>query len=436
MVKDPPPPPAPYIRWIVLALVSLTVFGSYLAYDCVGPIAPMLKKILQEDSRQIGLLYTIYSLPNIVMVFLGGFIIDRIGTKRGGLLYAIIVLLGTVVTAVAPMIQWLPGSIAHHLPPGWTPPFIWMLVGRFIFGLGSESLIVAQSTIIARWFKGKELALSFGINLTISRLGTFAAFMTFGWIADHYNSIHQVLWASVLFCLIAVFTFVGYMVIERRTVGAGGGAASKEDQEKIVPADILHFPRSFWYISILCGLFYSCIFPFTAFSTDFFTEKWHFDQTKASQVSSIIIFFSMILTPLFGALVDRRGKRGTVMVAGSMMMIPAYLLMGFTDLTPVIAMSIMGMAFSLVPAAMWPSLPYIIPESRLGSAYGLMTMIQNVGLTLYPYIIGWVRDHTGSYASAMLVFSLTMLAACIFALLLRHEEQDRLEQGGLEPNEA
>jgi MFS family permease len=420
----------------VLTLVSLTVFGSYLAYDCIGPIAPMLKKILAYDSRQIGLLYTIYSLPNIFMVFLGGFIIDRIGTRRGGLLYAVIVFLGTVVTAVAPMLHWLPGFIANHLPPGWTPEFVWMLVGRFIFGLGSESLIVAQSTIIARWFKGKELAFSFGINLTISRLGTFAAFMTFGWIADHYQSIHQVLWASVLFCLIAIFTFIGYMVIERRTPEKGGGVVSKEEQEKIVLADILHFPRSFWYISILCGLFYSCIFPFTAFSTDFFTEKWHFDQTKASQISSIIIFFSMILTPVFGALVDRWGKRGTVMVAGSLMMIPTYLLMGYTDLTPVIAMSIMGMAFALVPAAMWPSLPYIITESRLGSAYGLMTMIQNVGLTIYPYIIGWARDCTGNYSSAMMVFSITMFAAFIFAVLLRQGERDRLERGSAELKEA
>jgi len=124
------------------------------------------------------------------------------------------------------------------------------------------------------------------------------------------------------------------------------------------------------------------------------------------------------------------------MVAGSLMMIPTYLLMGFTDLTPVIAMSIMGMAFSLVPAAMWPSLPYIITESRLGSAYGLMTMIQNVGLTIYPYIIGWARDRTGNYSSAMMVFSITMFAAFIFAVLLRQGERDRLERGSAELKEA
>jgi MFS family permease len=423
-----PREPSALVRWLILVLVSLTVFGSYLAYDCIGPVAPMLKKILGYDGRQIGLLYSIYSVPNIVMVFIGGYVVDRIGTRLGGLLYAVTVFIGTVITALAPSLHWMPTIIMSHLPHGWTVEFAWMLVGRFIFGLGSESLIVAQSTILARWFKGHELAFAFGINLTVSRMGTFAAFMTFGWIAEHYNSLHQVFWASALFCALAVLSFIAYMLLEKAKE-MPREEVPKEEQETIALRDVLHFPRSFWYISTLCFLFYSCIFPFTAFSTDFFHEKWGFDQTYASRISSIIIFFSMICTPIFGALVDRYGKRASVMVLGSLMLIPTYLVMGFTRITPIYAMSVMGIAFSLVPAAMWPSLPLLIDEKRLGSAYGLMTMLQNIGLALFPFVIGWVRDATGGYTAAMVVFSSIGCAGFVFALLLLGGERERLEKG-------
>jgi MFS family permease len=422
-----PHEPSAVVRWLILLLVSLAVFGSYLAYDCIGPIAPMLKKILGYDGRQIGLLYSIYSVPNIVMVFLGGYVVDRIGTRLGGFLYAITVFIGTVITALAPSMHWMPSFVMSHLPSTWTPEFVWMLVGRFVFGLGSESLIVTQSTILAKWFKGHELAFAFGINLTVSRLGTFAAFMTFGWISEHYNSIHQVFWASAFFCALAVLSFIGYMLLEKAKE-MPCDRVPEDKQEKISLGDALHFPRSFWYISTLCFLFYSCIFPFTAFSTDFFHEKWGFDQTYASRISSIIIFFSMICTPIFGALVDRFGKRASVMVLGSLMLIPTYLIMGYTRLNPIFAMSIMGIAFSLVPAAMWPSLPLIIDEKRLGSAYGLMTMLQNIGLALFPFLIGWVRDATGGYTAAMLVFSSIGVAGFIFSLLLKSGERERLEK--------
>jgi len=422
--------PSLYFRWSVLLFVSLTVFGSYLAYDCIGPVTPMLKSLFSFDSKQIGLLYSIYSIPNIVMVFLGGYIIDRIGTRRAGLLYASIVFIGTVMVALAPSIHWLPSAITERLPAGWTPSFIWMLVGRFVFGIGSESLIVAQSTILGKWFREKELALAFGINLSISRLGTIAAFMTFGWVAERSHSVYPVLWTSVLFCAVAVLTFIIYIFLEN--IGQKRYALSPDQaQDRITFADIAAFPPSFWYTSALCVLFYSCIFPFTTFSTDFFCEKWHFDQTYGSRISSIIMIFSMICTPIFGALIDRYGKRGKAMMAGSLILIPTYIIMGYTNIHPIFPMCIMGIAFSLVPAAMWPSLPLIIEESRLGTAFGLMTMIQNLGLAIFPFVIGWVRDCTGSYSAAMLVFSSLGVIGFVFSVLLTTAEKDRLEKGSV-----
>lgn len=425
--------PSRLYRWSVLVFISITVFGSYLAYDCIGPIAPMLKEKLCFDSSQIGLLYSIYSIPNIIMVFFGGYIIDRIGTRMGGLLYASTVLIGVTFTALAPVIKWMPPFIMQHMPHNFSPEFIWMLLGRFIFGIGSESLVVAQTTIIAKWFKGKELALAFGINLTISRLGTFAAFTAFGWIAEHFKSIQPVFWASTMFCLIALLSFIVYVFMEKHALKSFN-IGNEGKQEKIALSDIFRFPVSFFYISALCVLFYSSIFPFTSFSTDFFHEKWKYSQTHASQISSIIILFSMIFTPIFGCLIDRYGKRATVMIFGSLMLIPTYIVMGYTYINPEIPMSFMGIAFSLVPAAMWASVPLIIEEKNLGTAYGLMTMIQNTGLAIVPYIIGHVRDATGGYTQAMLIFSLLGVFGLIFSILLLSKERNRLELGSVRRN--
>ncbi len=424
-VKEAPPF---LFRWSVLIFVSLTVFGSYLAYDCIGPVTPMLKSLFHFDSRQIGLLYSIYSIPNVVMVFVGGYIIDRIGTRRAGFIFAFIVFIGTVMVAIAPSLHWMPSFISNRLPSGWTPEYLWMLIGRFVFGIGSESLVVAQSTILGRWFREKELAFAFGINLSISRLGTIAAFMSFGWVADHYQSIFPVLWTSVLFCAIALLTFLIYILLEN-TGQKRYALASDKAQDRITIADIFAFPPSFWYTSALCVLFYSCIFPFTAFSTDFFCEKWHYDQTYGSRISSIIMIFSMICTPIFGALIDKYGKRGKVMMAGSLILIPTYIVMGYTQLNPIYPMCVMGIAFSLVPAAMWATLPLIIEESRLGTAYGLMTMIQNLGMAIFPFVIGWVRDYTGNYSAAMLVFSSLGVIGFVFSVLLTASEKERLEKG-------
>lgn len=424
-VKEAPPF---FFRWSVLVFVSLTVFGSYLAYDCISPIGPMLTSLFHFDARQIGILYSIYSIPNVVMVFVGGYIIDRIGTRRAGLLFASIVFIGTVIVALAPSLHWMPSFISSRLHGGWTTEYLWMLVGRFIFGIGSESLVVAQSTILGKWFREKELAFAFGINLSISRIGTIVAFRTFGWIAESSHSIFPVLWTSVLFCAIAVLTFIIYIFLEN-TGQKRYALAPDQAQDRITLADIAAFPPSFWYTSALCVLFYSSIFPFTTFAPSFFCEKWHYDQDYAGKVTSIILTFSIICTPIFGALIDRYGKRGKAMMAGSLILIPTYIIMGYTQINPIYPMCVMGIAFSLVPAAMWPSLPLIIEESRLGTAYGLMTMIQNIGLAVFPFVIGWVRDYTGNYSAAMLVFSSLGVIGFVFSILLTASERERLEKG-------
>ncbi|HVO10072.1 MAG TPA: MFS transporter [Vicinamibacteria bacterium] len=420
-------------RMTLLVFVGLLTYGSYFAYDVVGALAPTLMRAWHTSQEGIGSLYTAYSVAAIFTVALGGYLADRLGTRLAGILLAALVALGAAIVALAP---GLPLAMA----------------GRFLFGAGSESLIVAQSAMLARWFRGKELAFSFGVTLTLSRLGTLFSFNSasataslFGWQAA--------LWAAVLLCVLSLLCALVYWVMDRRAEKplqlqeAGAG-------ERIVLADVRQFPASFWYVVMLCVTFYSAIFPFTALSTDFFHEKWRLPLTvggggsflaqvfsdflhmfsTAPGTTSIIIFASMCLAPFAGGLVDRVGRRTTLMALGAFLMVPCYLVLAFTAVAPRWPMILLGAAFVLVPAAIWPSVALIVDPKRTGTAYGLMTMVQNMGLALFPWLNGRLRVATHDYTASMLMFAGLGVAGLVFALLLKGA--DRRAGGALERGHA
>lgn len=422
-------PSKPLFRFIILAFVAFLPFGSYFAYDVVGAIAPTLTEELGTRGT-IGASYTMYSIAAILTVLIGGILIDRLGTRKASFIFSLLVFGGQVVV-------WLGTSI---------PLFF---VGRFIFGAGSEPLIVAQSAILARWFKGKELALAFGIALTVSRLGTLFTFNTGELIASHFGNYRYALFAAVLFCAVSLAANVAYIILDRRAERALQ-LQDEGAEEKIVFKDIKDFKPSYWYVVLLCVTFYSAIFPFTALSTDFFVDKWGIARvaettggffyqifnnflhmfSTAGGISSIIIFASMVLAPFAGRFVDKFGRRATLMIFGSLLMIPSHFLMGVTKIYPVYPMITLGAAFVLVPAAMWPSVPLIVRKERVGTAFGLMTAIQNIGLGLFPLLNGLLRDITETYTSSMIMFASLGFFGLVFAILLKRA--DAREGGGLE----
>jgi MFS family permease len=407
--------PSAFFRWTVMVFISMAMFGNYYVYDSISPLADVMKAQLGFSDSSLGILNGIYSLPNIVMVLVGGIIIDRIGTKRSSLLFSLLCLIGTLMTTLSN------GS------------FVMMAAGRLVFGLGAESLIVAVTTVLAKWFKGKELSLAFGLNLTIARLGTFAALNSPTLIKSLYSNWQWPLMVSTIFAVISVVSVVIYIGLDqkaRKTFDLGDEA----QQDKIVLSEIFSFNASFWYISLLCLLFYSAIFPFQTFAVKFFIEHHGVTREAAGFTSSIITLASMIGTPLFGLFIDIKGKRATLMIIGSAMLVPVYLLLVYTSLHPMIPMGIMGIAFSLVPAAMWPSVALIVKEEKLGTAYGLMTMIQNIGLSVFNFLIGFVNDWSAvdgvtNYAPGMWVFSITGVLGLVFAVLLRKEELGERHNG-------
>jgi MFS family permease len=430
----PAPPPA--FRWIVLALISFAMFGNYYIYDSISPLADLLKQQLGFSDSNIGLLNAIYSFPNILMVLVGGIIIDKIGTRKSVFIFTALIMAGALITA-------LQGTI------------VLMATGRLIFGLGAESMIVAITTIIARWFKGKTLSFAFGLNLTVARLGSFLALNSPTWGKKLYAYWQTPLWITVAAGVFAVLCIIVYYVVDVYA-SKKYAMASEGSQDKIEWREILKFGASFWWITALCVTFYSAMFPFQTFAIKFFQEAHGTTREVGGNLSSMLTLAAMIFTPLFGLLADRIGKRSQMMMIGAFLIVPVYLIMAYhIDLAAMIGlqggipvesqffgidravipfalivpMSMMGIAFSLIPAVMWPMVSLVVPGEKLGTAYGLMTMIQNIGLFGFNLLIGWSNDismasasNPGGYTPGMWIFSSFGFFALFFAFMLRRSE--------------
>jgi MFS family permease len=420
--------PSSLYRWLVLFFISMAMFGNYYIYDSISPLADLLKAQLGFSDSNIGLLMAIYSIPNIFMVLIGGIIIDKIGTKKSSILFSALCMIGAIITA-------LKGNLAL------------MATGRLIFGLGAESLIVAITTVIAKWFKGKELAFAFGLNLTVARIGSFAALNSPTLARSLYSSWQKPLLLGVGAGVISVLAVIIYFAMEsnaakRYDLGKG------QNVDKITLNSVFNMSQSFWFITLLCVTFYSAIFPFQTFAIKYFQEAHGTTREVGGNLSSLLTLAAMFFTPLFGLLTDKIGKRSLLMMIGSLLIVPVYLLMAYKiDLaTPlgltgslninlnfadihssipmylVIPMAMMGIAFSLIPAVMWPTVALIVEEERLGTAYGLMTMVQNIGLAGFNLLIGFANDVSGGYTVGMWIFSSLGIAGLVFAYLLKRSD--------------
>ena len=450
-----PEPPRMY-RWLVLFFISVAQAGNYYIYDSINPLERIFIERLGYSQTLFGWLNSSYSVAAVLTLLLGGIIIDRIGTKKSLFMFAVLCFLGALLTA-------------------WHGHFITMVAGRTVLGLGAESMIVAVTTALAKWFKGKELSFAFGVNLTIARLASVAADNSPTWAKGTFypqgpagppswQGPLMIAVAAGLLCLTcsAVYWYLESLAEARYRLGQAGAV------DKLEFKGIFKFNPSYWYVVGLCFTFYSAIFPFRTFAIDFFTNKilaYHgglaaseavrvSSLQQAGVLNSLLPFSAMIATPLFGLLVDRIGKRALLMMMGSLLLMPVYLMMAYLPasqyvtfafpwvsqshlviehatlpLMLLVTMAMMGTTFSLIPAVMWPSVAYIVGESRLGTAYALMTLIQQIGFFIMNLLIGKANDYAGAslanphgYALGMWIFSILGFVGMALALLLRFRE--------------
>ena len=393
------------LRWAVLLVMGTVVFGAYYAFDALSPIASYIISDMGITRAQYGLLFSYYSLPNLIMVLVGGILLDKIGIRKAGTLFTALCATGVLLTAAG-------------------ASFPIMLLGRFIFGLGAESLLITKTKILSKWFKRKVLALGFALALSIARLGTIMAHNTSARIQALSGSWRLSIWVSSVIMFISFALFLVYAGIDKKSEKSFEERDRRGNSDKFVFQDIFRFKLSYWFISILSMTFYSAIFPFTAFSTVFLQTKFGFSAVKGGFYTSLIVIGSMVFTPLFGFLVDKFGKRATMMIFGSILLVPAHALLGLTSLHPAISMVMLGFSFSLVPAALWPTIPLIIEDRRLGTAFGLMTLLQNIGMTAVPWLAGKITDISGgNYTYTMIMFASLGFVGLIFSLLLKISEK-------------
>jgi len=387
-------------RWIALVVASISMFGAYFFNYAMSPVKPMLESLLGWNSTDFGIYTSSYTWFNVFlfMLIFSGIILDKLGIRFTGLAATSLMAIGTGIN------YW---ALIHVFPEGAAIFGIKMqvaisAVGFGIFGVGTEAAGITVSKAVVKWFKGYEMALAMGMQMSIARLGTALALGISLPVAKHFNYASPVLFAFV-FMLIGVTAFIIYTFLDKKLDASNAANVNEEDSSKedeFELKDILFIIKNkgFWYIATLCVLFYSAVFPFLFYATDLMINKYQVDPNLAGTIPALLPFGTIFLTPLFGSIYDKKGKGATIMIIGAFILIFVHGILSIPALTSWIVATVMvivlGIGFSLVPAAMWPSVPKIIPEKQLGTAYAVIFWIQNIGLWAIPLLLGVILNST------------------------------------------
>jgi len=443
------------VRWTVLFLVSVTMFANYYFYDALSPLKSIIQDKFLWSNSDYGFFNSAYSISNVFlfMAVIGGIILDKLGIRITGFTFTFFMVVGSAMTAYGASDYYLSGgpgfAFMSSFMTDYSPSLKMMSLGFLFFGLGAETSVVVFTKTIVKWFKGRELALALGINLSFGRLGTFAALNISPRLANPQGDWTIAIWFGTLLLLIGLLTFIGYMIFDKRLdKQVKIDVMDETDVFKLSDLKKIITNRSFLYIALLCVTFYSAVFPFMKYAPDLLSNKYGMDVATAGWIVSILPFGTILFTPLFGAYTDKRGKSASLMIYGSLLLVVVHLLFALTHINPYIPMFLLGVAFSLIPAAMWPSVTKIVEEKRLGSAYGLMFSIQNIGLWAFPMLIGKVLDISNplvtpaaikdgsmvyNYTNPILMLAFMGVLGVGFALLLKRD--DKVSGFGLElPN--
>lgn len=449
------------IRWLVLILIALTMFFAYMFVDVLSPLKTMLEEQINWNSKIFGLYAGSEFFLNVFFFFLifAGIILDKMGVRFTAVLSGGLMVIGALIKVYALSNAFLGTGLYHFLNGFWTEfPATAKLasLGFMIFGCGTEMAGVTVSRAIVKWFQGKEMALAMGIEMGVARLGVFAVFWISPLLAERFASVQMpVLFVAILLCIGLLFYLI-YGVFDKKLDSQYKEPTNAGEDEPFRLKDLGKVFGSgiFWVVALLCVLYYSAIFPFQRFATEMLQFKLSWDPEFASRIFSFFPVGAMIITPFLGAYLDHKGKGATMLILGSILMIICHAtfalfpfnVVGGTMATVVafVAIVLLGISFSLVPAALWPSMPKLIDSKVLGSAYSATFWIQNIGLMSVPIIIGSVLDTIraalpqdatpgDAYTVPMLIFASFGVAALLLSLYLK--SIDKKKGYGLElPN--
>ena len=481
-------------RWTALIIVSLTMMMAYFFTDVMGPLeAPLTTKgklvyfdngtylaadslmkvcpaIESEEAIAVGNTYFTESVNEngdttseqltvsstikglgwsnsnygvfsgaygyinvfLLMLFFGGLILDKMGVRFTGVM-------STALMFVGAAIKWyaVDNSFSGEMF-GLPTQVVIACLGFAIYGMGCEIAGITVTKVIAKWFTGHEMALAMGLQVALARVGTACALFFALPIAQSAGAVSApVMFGASALC-IGLISYIVYCVMDKKldnSVAADQSAATEsEEQFKFSDLKVIFCNQGFWLITLLCLIFYAAVFPFLKFATNLMIIKYGVTPDLAGMIPGLLPFGTMLLTPLFGSLYDKIGKGATLMIIGSVLLTVVHILFAMPLLNvwwfAVIIMILLGIAFSLVPSAMWPSVPKIIPMKQLGSAYAIIFYIQNIGLSMVPVLIGNVIaantvNGTTDYTMPMSIFALFGAIAVIISTLLKIVDKKR-----------
>ena len=440
-------------RWTVLVLVASMMFFAYMFVDILSPLASLLNDTLAWDQGVFGTYAAGEYLLNVFgFLIIAGIILDKMGVRFTGLLSASLMVIGAAIKYWG--ISWADANTVEWLNAWWpSMPGSAKLAmfGFMIFGCGCEMAGTTVSKILAKWFKGKEMALAMGLEMAIARLGVFAAMWLSPMISEKFavdgtNSVVAPLLFSAAQLVIGLLNFFVFTVMDK-TLDRQELNDQMVNDQMVNDADEFHVSdlkqiftsKMFWIVALLCVLYYSAIFPFQRFATNFLEETLQISNAEAAGLFKWFPILAMVLTPFLGAFIDYKGKGASMMLLGAIIMIACHCVFAFvlpaypSKTLALVTILVLGVSFSLVPASMWPSVPKIIDEKVLGSAYCLIFWVQNIGLCLVPLLIGKLRVATDGYLVPMIVFASFGVLAFLLSLALKVE--DKKKNYGLElPN--
>ncbi len=385
-------------RWTALVIVSLTMMCGYFLADVMSPLAGMLESQLGWTRADYGTYTSSYGWFNVflLMLIFGGIILDKLGIRITGVGAASLMVIGTAIKYWGISSPALEGVTIFGL----NARLFWACIGFATFAVGVEVTGITATKIIVKWFKGKELAMAMGMQVAMARIGTA---MALGFSipiarATGVIDVSRPLLVALIGLIIGLLFFLVYVVMDKKLDESEASvvAESTNPEEEFKVSDIRKIltNKGWWLIALLCVLFYSAVFPFLKYAVDLMVNKFNLDQGIAGLIPMLLPLGNILLTPLFGGIYDRKGKGATIMIIGSILLIIVHALFSIPGLDnwvfAMVLVVLLGVAFSLVPSAMWPSVPKIIPEKRLGTAYSLIFWVQNWGLMGVPLMIGWV----------------------------------------------
>ncbi|MCF0172302.1 MAG: MFS transporter, partial [Bacteroidales bacterium] len=438
-------------RWSALILIASMMFFAYMFVDAMSPLKSLVETARGWDSSVFGTYAASEYILNVCgFLILAGFILDKMGVRFTGTLSASLMVLGAAIKYVGISDWFQTTAFCQWLGSWWVamPGSAKMAaLGFMIFGCGCEMAGTTVSKALAKWFKGKEMALAMGLEMAIARLGVFAVMWISPIISKRFAAggnasiVAPIAFCAALLCIGLIF-FCVFCVMDRKfdaqlkEAGQSEDGPAADEEFKFSDLGKVFSSKMFWYVALLCVLYYSAIFPFQRYAPNFLGTTLGVGDEVGAKLFSCFPILAMCLTPVLGLFLDKKGKGASMLMVGSIIMVVCHLCFAFVlpvfpakwfALTLIV---VLGLSFSLVPASLWPAVPKIIEEKTLGSAYCLIFWVQNLGLCFVPVLIGKVLDATGGYTVPMIIFSSFGVISFIFTLLLKKE--DRSKGYGLE----